>query len=86
MQRQSTNTLDANRADSRAFVEMLRLRSGPIATCEIKTFYRRLDGAEIDASLRELTADTNVRIRATAEAREGFAAFMAKRPPAWVKE
>ena len=35
------------------------------------------------ASVRELTAQTIARVRATAEAREGFAAFLAKRKPAF---
>jgi methylglutaconyl-CoA hydratase len=34
--------------------------------------------------VRELTAQTISRVRATAEAREGFDAFLAKRPASWI--
>lgn len=61
------------------------LRSGPGALTEVKSLYRRVASVPRDAALRELTAETNARVRATAEAREGFAAFQAKRAPAWVK-
>ena len=62
------------------------LQSAPAALGEIKTLYRGLEGATINAELRELTAQTNARVRATDEAREGFAAFLSKRSPAWVKK
>jgi len=62
------------------------LRSGPTALAEIKKLYRRLASAELGVQLRDLTAETNARVRATDEAREGFAAFLAKRPPAWVRQ
>lgn len=58
------------------------LSSSPNALSEIKLLYRRLSG-QIDADTRELTAMTNARVRATDEAREGFAAFLTKRLPAW---
>jgi methylglutaconyl-CoA hydratase len=32
----------------------------------------------------ELTAQTIARVRGTPEAREGFAAFLEKRPAAWI--
>jgi methylglutaconyl-CoA hydratase len=35
-------------------------------------------------NVRELTARTISRVRGTAEAREGFAAFLAKRPANWI--
>jgi len=62
------------------------LRSGPVAMTEIKTLYRHLENAPHSPELRELTAQTNARVRATAEAREGFAAFLGKRAAAWAKE
>ncbi len=62
------------------------LQSGPIAVTEIKTLYRRLHGAVLNAELRELTAQAIARVRATDEAREGFAAFLDKRPAAWMKK
>jgi methylglutaconyl-CoA hydratase len=66
-----TRTLDAN---------------GPGALSEIKSLYSRLAGAEIDANVRELTARTIARVRASDEAREGFAAFLEKRPARWSPE
>lgn len=59
------------------------LAAGPQAQAEIKALYARLNGAAIDAEVRELTAQTIARVRATDEAREGFAAFLAKRPAPW---
>lgn len=66
-----TRTLDAN---------------GPGALSEIKSLYSRLAGAEIDSDVRELTARTIARVRASDEAREGFAAFLEKRPARWSPE
>lgn len=60
------------------------LQAGPQAQREIKALYGRLAGGAIDEDIRELTAATIARVRGTAEAREGFAAFMAKRPAPWV--
>ncbi|HEY1092095.1 MAG TPA: enoyl-CoA hydratase-related protein [Burkholderiaceae bacterium] len=60
------------------------LASGPEAQREIKALLSQLQPGEIDAATRELTAQTIARVRGGAEAREGFAAFMAKRPAAWV--
>jgi methylglutaconyl-CoA hydratase len=62
------------------------LRSSPTALTEIKRLYRRLASVPIDSRLRELTAEINARVRATDDAREGFAAFLGKRAPAWVKQ
>ena len=59
------------------------LACGPNAQREIKTLFARLVPGEVDAPVRELTAATIARVRGSAEAREGFAAFLAKRPPTW---
>ena len=59
------------------------LACGPQAQAEIKQLYARLDPGPVTADVRELTAQTIARVRATAEAREGFAAFLAKRRPNW---
>ena len=40
----------------------------------------------VTEEVRELTAQTISRVRVGDEAREGFAAFMAKRPAAWVPQ
>lgn len=60
------------------------LLGGPQAQAEIKQLFSQLAVAPIDAPVRELTAQTIARVRMGAEAREGFAAFLGKRPAAWV--
>ena len=71
-----------------ALLEVLRglLRSGPAALCEIKTLFGRLSPQPVDDATRELTARTIARVRATPEAKEGFAAFVDKRDPDWLAE
>lgn len=61
------------------------LANGPNALGEIKRLFGNLAVAPVDDGVRELTARTIARVRATDEAREGFAAFLAKRPAAWVQ-
>jgi methylglutaconyl-CoA hydratase len=61
----------------------LLLGNGPVALGEIKQLFAQFAVGEIDQLTRELTAQTISRVRATAEAKEGFAAFFAKRPAAW---
>lgn len=59
------------------------LVGGPMAQREIKQLFASLEVGPITDDVRELTAQTIARVRGTDEAREGFAAFLAKRPPAW---
>ena len=59
------------------------LACGPAAQAEIKQLYARLAPGPVTAEVRELTAQTIARVRATPEAREGFAAFLGKRKPNW---
>jgi methylglutaconyl-CoA hydratase len=59
------------------------LSNGPAALGEIKQLFSRLTVGEIDDATRDLTAQTISRVRSTDEAKEGFAAFFAKRPAAW---
>ena len=59
------------------------LRAGPSAQREIKTLFAQLEVGPITEDIRELTAQTIARVRGTDEAREGFAAFLGKRPAAW---
>ena len=59
------------------------LACGPAAQAEIKQLYARLAPGPVTAEARELTAQTIARVRTTPEAREGFAAFLAKRKPNW---
>lgn len=60
------------------------LLNGPQAQGEIKQLFAQLEVGPITAGVRELTAQTIARVRMGDEAREGFAAFLAKRPAAWV--
>ncbi len=59
------------------------LAAGPQAQGQIKQLYARLAPGPVTAEVRELTAQTIARVRTTPEAREGFAAFFAKRKPNW---
>ena len=56
---------------------------GPQAQREIKQLFAQLQVGPITPEVRELTAQTISRVRGTLEATEGFAAFLAKRPPSW---
>ena len=68
---------------ARAIVECL-LQNGPTALAEVKALYGRLSMGPIGDDVRELTAQTIARVRMGAEAKEGFAAFLGKRPATWV--
>ena len=59
------------------------LAGGPQAQAEVKALYAQLCAGDLDLEARALTAATIARVRATREAREGFAAFVEKRSPAW---
>jgi methylglutaconyl-CoA hydratase len=59
--------------------------SGPQALAEIKRLYATLAPGPVTEEVRELTARTIARIRATDEAKAGFAAFLAKRPAPWTE-
>jgi methylglutaconyl-CoA hydratase len=60
------------------------LAGGPHAQKEIKQLFAQLQVGEVTPEVLALTANTIARVRGTAEAREGFAAFLDKRPAAWV--
>jgi len=60
------------------------LAGGPQAQREIKQLFAQLEVGPISAEVRELTARTIARVRGSDEAREGFAAFLGKRPPNWI--
>lgn len=60
------------------------LIGGPNAQAEIKTLYAQFEVGPVTPEVRELTAQTISRVRGTAEAREGFAAFLGKRPANWI--
>jgi len=59
------------------------LAGGPEAQREIKQLFARLEVGPITPEVRELTAQTISRVRGSDEAREGFAAFLGKRPANW---
>jgi len=59
------------------------LVGGPAAQREIKQLLAQLPVGPVNEEVRELTAQTISRVRGTEEAREGFAAFLAKRPAQW---
>jgi methylglutaconyl-CoA hydratase len=74
--------LDA--AINRTIAELLA--GGPNAQREIKQLFAQLAPAPITPEVRELTAQTISRVRGSDEAKEGFAAFLAKRPAKWVPD
>ncbi len=59
------------------------LGGGPQAQREIKALFAQLNVGAITPEAIALTAQTIARVRGTAEARDGFAAFLAKDPPPW---
>ena len=59
------------------------LQGGPQAHAEIKQLFAQLQVGPVTPAVQELTAGAIARVRGTPEAAEGFAAFLAKRPPAW---
>ncbi len=60
------------------------LAGGPGAQREIKQLFAQLDVGPITPQKIELTAQTISRVRGSDEAREGFAAFLGKRPASWI--
>lgn len=82
---QQVVTLDAlDGAVDAALAELLA--GGPNAQREIKQLFAQLEVGPITPEVRELTAQTISRVRGTDEAREGFAAFLAKRPAHWIPQ
>ena len=60
------------------------LRGGPGALTAAKRLIRDLAGRPIGPDLIDGTAERIAALRATAEAREGVAAFLGKRPASWL--
>jgi methylglutaconyl-CoA hydratase len=60
------------------------LKCGPKAIAAAKRLVCDLTGRPITAEIVDDTAQRIARLRATAEAREGIAAFLEKRRPAWL--
>lgn len=61
------------------------LAAGPLAQREVKQLFGQLAVGPISAEVRELTAQTISRVRGSEEAREGFSAFLGKRPANWIQ-
>jgi len=59
------------------------LLGSPQAQCAIKAFFGQLGVAPVGEAERERSAQAISQARTTADAREGFAAFLDKRPPQW---
>ncbi|MEB4593104.1 enoyl-CoA hydratase-related protein [Candidatus Thiothrix sp. Deng01] len=77
--------VDADQLDAAVDATVTELlASGPNALREIKQLYARLPVGDMTDSELELTAQTISRVRGTDEAREGFAAFLEKRPANWI--
>jgi methylglutaconyl-CoA hydratase len=62
------------------------LAGGPHAQREIKQLFAQLQVGPITPEVVERTAQTISRVRGTDEAREGFAAFLGKRPANWMPQ
>jgi methylglutaconyl-CoA hydratase len=60
------------------------LLAGPRAQAEVKSLVRTIAHRPVDAGVIEATARHIAAVRASPEGREGIAAFLAKRPAAWV--
>jgi methylglutaconyl-CoA hydratase len=82
---QQVTPLDALDAALDAVVADLMV-GGPQAQREIKQLFAQFDVGPVTAEVRELTAQTISRVRGTDEAREGFAAFLGKRPAPWIPQ
>jgi methylglutaconyl-CoA hydratase len=60
------------------------LAASPNAQREIKLLFTQLEQQEITPQVLDLTSNTIARVRGTQEAKEGFAAFLEKRPAPWM--
>lgn len=74
----------ADQLDAAVDETLAALRAGgPQAHREIKQLFAQLPVGPVTPDLIELTAQTISRVRGSAEARAGFAAFLAKQAPPW---
>ncbi|MFZ2237123.1 MAG: enoyl-CoA hydratase/isomerase family protein [Dokdonella sp.] len=77
-------TVNADQLDAKLGELLTALRSGgPEAQAASKRLIANVSNASLDDALIADTADRIARIRAGDEAKEGIAAFLAKRAPAW---
>lgn len=82
---QKVSPLDGLDAAVDALLKEL-LAGGPQAQGEIKALFAQLAAGPVTPEVRELTAQTISRVRGTDEAREGFDAFLSKRPAHWIPQ
>lgn len=61
------------------------LSNGPAAMAECKSLLGVINNRPVTAEVLEHIAQRSVRVKLSGEAREGIAAFLANRPPNWVK-
>lgn len=64
----------------------LLLKASPAATAGAKSLVREVVAARDPLALDRANADLIARLRVSPEGQEGIAAFLGKRPPAWVPE
>jgi len=62
------------------------IQGGPLAQAAAKDLIRAVDNQPINDTLVEDTAHRIAHLRATAEAKDGIAAFLDKRQPGWLAE
>jgi methylglutaconyl-CoA hydratase len=80
-----TNVVAADALDAAVDEAVAQLLTGgPNAQREIKALFGQLQEGPVTDAVVELTAQTIARVRGTDEAREGFAAFLSKRPASWI--
>ncbi len=53
---------------------------------QVLSFFEKLEVGPVTSEVRELSAQTISRVRGSDEAREGFAAFLDKRPANWIPQ
>jgi methylglutaconyl-CoA hydratase len=76
-------TADLDARIGRLVAQMLH--GGPQAMAASKALVARVGREAIDATLQEYTARTIASVRASEEGKEGIAAFLGKRRPAWMR-
>ena len=62
------------------------IKGGPAAQATAKRLISSFSGRPLNAAAVEETVRQYTRLRVSAEAQEGMAAFLDKRPPAWQLE
>ena len=66
-------------------IVLILLAAGPVAQSEAKQLIAAVANRPIDDAMVRDTAERIARVRASAEGREGIAAFLDKRKPDWIK-